>query len=458
VLNRVCAICHDFPLPGRLLRAAGVVALACCLTTATHAQPEETADTPSESPSPTEAIDGANPLITAAEVEDWERNHRRRYSEALRADSPSAQQKEELDRGAKYYLYRMTMPENADQIYDIAQKLIEELKSVVTRPESRDYLNGKIVETSRELLDQPSDVRRTVMILLASLSSDPKAKPPTPFIPAVDVMSQVMNDPDQFIDCKLWAAKGMGRIARDGNPPIRIKSLIATDLITALADPRADNLFYRMRLIDGLGDCGTMYNNTRQPIVIDGLMKILRDAKEHPMLRAVAARAMTQLPWESDTEVPLITYEICHLAHELMLVRNQEPPNNRGSHWRFTTANFYMAFNPETAEQKALGWGLRNQVTRSGLRGHATLVESAYGVLLPIINTVLRSETFTPVPANQLKDLEGWLQDQNHRPTSWKVTPNSEELPQSEAADQPMAGGDAATNHAGAAPLAVSLP
>jgi hypothetical protein len=96
------------------------------------------------------------------------------------------------------------------------------------------------------------------------------------------------------------------------------------------------------------------------------------------------------------------------------------------------------------------GWGLNN-------RGNNALVQGAYEAIVPVVNSVMRERAPNPVPANQLQALEGWLED--HLPANWKVTPSSKELPQSEQEGQPMAGGDAATNNAGAAPLAgVSRP
>jgi len=58
------------------------------------------------------------------------------------------------------------------------------------------------------------------------------------------------------------------------------------------------------------------------------------------------------------------------------------------------------------------------------------------------------------VPASELKALEGWLEKPENRPTNWKVTPSSKELPQSEEGGQPMVRGGAATRNSGSAPLA----
>ena len=93
---------------------------------------------------------------------------------------------------------------------------------------------SEIVRISEELLDQPPGVRLSIMVLLASLSTNPTPAPQIPYEPAHDILLTVLNDTDQLVQCKIWSAKGLGRISLQGNPGITIKSRIAVDLVKAL--------------------------------------------------------------------------------------------------------------------------------------------------------------------------------------------------------------------------------
>ena len=375
----------------------------------------------------------AGPKITAAERKSWvQQQHRTKYTNALRKLD-----KEEIDLGVRYHLYGLTMEEYRDDNYeefgdslpDLVRKFLKELESPVVSAESRAYANQQVVEVAQELLDQPPEVRINVCILVSSLNvknAGPRGEPAVPYIPSIDFHSAVLRNPSQLVSCKIWAAIGMGRIGRDAQPSVTERSQIANDLAAALVAPDAageDHMWYRMRLVESLGYSGLTHDVTRQPVVIDSLMRVLIDPQEHWVVRATAARSIPQLPLESKTEIPLICYEIGRLTQQMAQARNQ---NLKSPYWKYCFLNVYMAFQSRTEEEQEKKWGLLNQVTKPALRQHAANVQSLYEAILPIVNSVTQTVEPAATPASDIEGLGEWIQ--NNVPQNWKVTPESDEL------------------------------
>jgi hypothetical protein len=401
----------------------------------------------------------APPKYTAEQKREWELKQRVKYSTgALKADRLSNADKEQLTSGVQYYMYRMTMPEEFNHLHEIVRKLLDEINSRTTSDEARAYMNDEVVRIGAELMDQHPHVRRNVLILAASLCEDPRAEPPTPFVESSKLFLTVLNDPSQFAAEKLWAAKGLGRIGRRVDLAISDRSRIATDLAAALDTPGAkapENWPYRLRVVDALGDCGLVYDVTRQPIVIDALMRIVVNQQENWIVRSAAARAVTQLPYEvaDNVNVPLVCYEITRLGHQMAQARNQ---SMNASHWKLCFMNLYMAFNPQTAEQKQKKWGLLQQVTRAGYVQHDALVKDAYQYVVPVVNSVVGSVNAPAIPQQQIQNLGDFLQ--NNVPSDLKPTPASQDLNASPSPPDPMATNQSPPVEVDTTPTAVVEP
>lgn len=366
-------------------------------------------------------------------IPEW-RNYRLAYTNSLRATRLTNEDKTNLRRGVEFYLYGMTQAEPPESILDLRRGLMTNLRSTITTDAARQYLLEEIVRISEELLDQPSKVRLNILILLASLPTNPTPDPPLPFVPANDVLLKVVNNPEQLVHCKIWAAIGLGRISRDANPNINIKNRIAVDLVRALDSPEAQTSpnsqdsaesWYRMRLIEALGDNGLPANVQQEPVVIDAMMRILHDSNEQWAIRSTAARSCTQLAWDAQTNVPLVNFEVCKLAHQMAEAYNQQLAQNNNQeapYWRRCFLNVYLSYQPLTAEQKQRGWGL---LQRAGAQ-YMAAVRGGYDVVLPVVNAVTRDVAAEKVPQAAIDDLGSWLQ--NNPPDSFKVTPGSEEL------------------------------
>ncbi|MFO1091997.1 MAG: hypothetical protein U0992_01605 [Planctomycetaceae bacterium] len=382
------------------------------------------------------------PLTDKAKVKDWEtkQNGELRFKTALKQERLANADREVLTNALKVYLHRMTIREKEEQekMHTTVQRLLDALK--LASPEARNFVNEEVVRLAPELLRQPPGVRLNVLILAANLSSDPSTDPPRPFNGATPLFLSVVDDPEQLPESKIWAVKGLARIARETDVSALQRDSIATHLADALNATDAQsqaNWWYRLRIIDSLGDVGQLYNLQRQPVIIDSLMSVGSNRKEHPMVRATALRAVTQLPWlpGDAVNVPLVTYEICSFVREAAQVRNV-PANINAPHWKYCFLCSYLAFNPQTAAQKQKNWGLLQKVTQPGYTQYAPSVQAAYQAILPVVNAVIGSKNPRAINADEIKSLDEWLQ--NNRPQDRKPTPSSKQVEQSEGNGPPV--------------------
>lgn len=154
------------------------------------------------------------------------------------------------------------------------------------------------------------------------------------------------------------------------------------------------------------------------------------------MIRATAARSVTQLPWlpTDNVNVPLVTHEICQFARDAAESRNA---NLNAPHWKYCFLCSYLSFNPQTAAQKQKNWGLLQKAAQPGFTQYAPLVQSAYQALLPVVNGVMATKNARPISADEIKPLDEWLQ--NNVPTDRKPTPSSKQVDQTERGGAPMA-------------------
>lgn len=411
-------------LPRTRLRCAAPAILICCLSFS-PAPPSVVAQDGTE--------DYGGPLQPDGwKFEEWSpRRYRLRYTRALQAERLGNEEKESLTRGVEYHLYGMTQLPPPEAIFELRRSLLTNLRSVTTTDAARQYLLQEIVRIAPQLLDQPPGPRLNVMILLSSLDTNQTPNPPDPYVPANGILLDVINDPNQLVECKIWSAIGLGRIARDGNPPITIKNRIAQDLVQQLDTPQArtdpaaqdsGEWWYRMRLLEALGDNG-LPNVTGVPVVIDAMTQIVVNPDEHWLIRSTAARACTQLDWDGGTNVSLINHIICGLLLEMAQNYNQQLAQNKpeAPYWRRCFLNMYLCYHPLTADQRQRGWGLMQQAGAQRAE-----VAAAYQVALPVTNAVTRDLAAEAIPQPAIDALGAWLGDDQLE--SWKVTPASEEL------------------------------
>lgn len=423
-----------------------VVIGPCSFPPAVLAQePEEASDDAPKVPAEKLNIDESKydpPLTDAEQVKDWVTRQKGelRFTQAMRLEALGNADRETITNAVKHYLYRMTVKDERDNLHDIVQKVLKSVNSSrLATSIARNFANEEIVRVARELLNQPPAVRLNALILAASLVSDPSSDPPRPFPGATPLFVEVLEDPDQLVESKIWAVKGLARICRGGDIAVSVRDTAAVHFVDALDSPEAtapENWLYRFRLVDGLGDAGLAYNLQREPVVIDALVSVLSSRKEHWMIRSTAARSATRIPWDAADNInaPLITYLVCQLAREMAQARNA---NLKVPHWKYCFVNVYLSFQPHTPEERQQRLSLTGQVTRPHLAASQPLVESAYQSVLPVVNSVTGPANPRPTTAEEINPLDDWLKD--NVPDDRKPTPSSREVDQSRQPAKPMA-------------------
>jgi hypothetical protein len=280
-------------------------------------------------------------------------------------------------------------------------------------------------------------VRYNALSLVVQLSVKPAVfqggveTPAVPYNPAQKLFMPVVADPQQFLDSRILAAEGLTRICRDGDgaPSSNEKSDIATALVAALRNtpPSSEDgiRWFRFKVLKALGYVDRIDNSAKQPIVIEALLDVVVNAQESWLNRAMAAQSITQLPYESYVNVPLITYEIARLLADM----GDQATKAASPGWREPFTRLYLSFRPALVKQaKDRKWGLLYEIERPGLNTHAPYVKGAWGVVFPVVKPFVEN---LPQPGIEaaVKSLREWLNA--NPPASRRLTaPNGKEYPE----------------------------
>ncbi|WP_437188492.1 hypothetical protein SH668x_001939 [Planctomicrobium sp. SH668] len=344
----------------------------------------------------------------------------------FRLTNPSSDQARQGKRVVQSYLSQLTYEDKAAIPRNVSDKLLADLQqqSASLSPAMRQILMDEVVALAPDILTHPEDlVRYNMIAILVQLSVKPRQvangveTPAVPFNGAHKVFMTVILNKNEFLGCRILAARGLDRICRDGEnaPSSNEKSDIAVALTTALSEtpPATDEgtSWFRLRLIEALGVVDRIDNSSTQPIVIEALMNVIVNQNERWFNRAAACQSITQLPYNGSVNIPLVTSEIVKFLHELGTEFNKSPasPELKDSFQRV-----YLAFRPATSKlAKDKKWGLLFQVERPGLSTHASVVNTAWDVVFPVVQQFMEAATpgekLAPIPSDKLTALTNWL-------------------------------------------------
>jgi hypothetical protein len=360
-----------------------------------------------------------------------------RIIQFLKLNRLNSAQTAQVNRIAHYYLSLMLHEGNRQRLpKDVTQRMLADILTPSNRAPSRAVLMNEVIDKIPALLNHPSDVVRVnAVLLLSGLSIEPanfqKKIPAVPFTPVYKILITILTDEKQLTACKIAAVRGLGRVCRDdatnalsSNARSDIAKALVGTLAATPASTRDGVRWLRFRIVDTLGYVNRLDQVGGQPIVIDTLIQILGNPKEHLKIRSQAALSISRLPYASSTNVQLITHEVCELL--LRLISELED-NPKGTHWRDYFSRVYLAFRPATQAQANKNWGLLYQVKRGGLGANKKFVDDAFERAMPIIKLVLEFEDPASIPKEDLKTLTDWVK--KNKPTNRKVTPSSKDLP-----------------------------
>jgi hypothetical protein len=357
-----------------------------------------------------------------------------RERSALQSPNPTGAQIRQLERIVDYYLSQLTNPKFQDDLpRKVTERFLkEDLYGSKTTIPARDLMHEHLLKRAPELLHHPDPlVRFNLLALVVQLSTKPgtlqgrEETPAVPYNPIYKLFIQALTDPDQVLECRILAARGLARVCRDGEnaPSSPEKSDIANALVQTLAQtpPSMDDgvSWFRRKMIEALGYVDRIDNSEGQPVVVETLLEVISDRREEWVNRACAAKSITQLPYSGQTNVSLIAYEIAALLEQMVKAYEEAPS---APYWHHAFVRIYLAFRPEFPRQATeRRWGLLYEMKRPGLGAHANYVENAWNVVFPIVRPFVEKK-LDLVPAADLQALQQWLAQ--NRPADLHVVPN----------------------------------
>jgi len=390
----------------------------------------------------------APPRITTDGEKDWNKKNSIALTKALKASQPSAQEKDLLISAAKFYVDRLTNPDNANSTLRIMDGYLNnQVYGPSTTSAARAILHEATVDHCRDLLKAsppfPEVVNTNFVILLSRLyavaGNTSKGTPPVPLVITAAPLQAVLNSEELTLPPKIRAARALGTIGlnavagvQGGDLSIRNRDAIVTDLVKALKSKIAQGTsdgacWYRDALVEAIGNCDLPMTLAGSSDPIDALMERLVDRNEDPHVRGTAARAISQCTLNGTFNIPLIVHEIGIYHLQLALDYNATAPGDRGSFKRPVWLG-YSSFKPVEAAQAAKGWGLIAWGTKPALAAHKDLITGAFTVCLPIQTSLLNSPNLPPaIPAASIKALKDWLT--KNVPANRKLTPKSPNIP-----------------------------
>jgi hypothetical protein len=382
-----------------------------------------------------------NPKTTPEEIKQFKRTVITEFDPATRSNSLTDAQRETLTKFIRHAIYMLTVEQEVDNFPKIIeQKILAPIDGPTTTDAAKKAMRNEVLKAAEELLfedTQPPIVQYNVVVLVASLNEDPadnSRRPPVPAVPYLDsykLLVRVLKDPKFPIHCRLAAAFGLERLLRDGPVESYRRSEIGLELVAVLAEPIVHPIakkWLRLRAIDAIGQTGRVSDVGNNPVFLDALMKTVADPQEDWEVRANAARRVTQLQFDGQTNVELVNHEIGKLVYDLGTAYNASK-NRKASQWRWSIASTYLAYRSRTEEdQKVRHWGLLFQQVP---RGKAQ-VDGAFKVMAPIFKLMLEANAGPNVaapppviPDAQLKALADWLA--KNKPTDRKPYATSPE-------------------------------
>lgn len=405
----------------RQLIIIGVVSLVWTFQTLpTFAQDPESGSEPAEEPAP-EVVNWTPPawVMDKDQAEDFRRRKRLDISRQLKSNAPSAQQESQFRQLVDYYMSGLILEEKANLPQEVIDRLIALILSdLQTSDAAAEIMLDEVVKKAPDLMTHPDPIVRYNTVLLVARTSTEKAQisPPTPEIPynpAHNFLIDVLKDSNQLTDCRIVATRGLERICRDG---VNFSSNERSDVAIALTetlksipvDSADENWWFRFRIANALGYVDRLDNVARDPIVLNALMDMIKNAKEKPINRTQAALSLSRLPWTGSTPVREIVYATNKLLNDMVTVYQKRPDSPI---WRPAFSRIYLAYRPADAREAGKNWGMLYQINRPGVGQFSGVVNTAWPIVFEVTKPIVANDPPGKVPPAAAKALSDWVKD-----------------------------------------------
>jgi hypothetical protein len=342
--------------------------------------------------------------------------------------------------GISIKLARMTLKENRDQLPKIRAEIVRDLGRtcgpLVPALELHDQFLAILCEEVDKLLDNHFVVRLNAMILLTEINwrdeNHGQGQKEVACVLGEPPLTKVLSDPQQLEPVKIWAVKGLARIAAESTARADTRQRVVKALLTELASSKKHE-WLQLRLVEAVGASGVVEVEKR-PQVVQDLAKVMVDPDRHWMVRSEAAYQIARLPLDSvrELKVNLLAVEMVRLGEQMAIAYEK---NSKEFYWKDCFFKLYLAFTPLNGDEKSKKYGLREQVTQNpSLSSYKDIVQQSYEKLLPLVQKVLGGKVDVKI-SDQLKSIKEWLG--NNQPKDLRIVPNEEPIITTQPRDKP---------------------
>lgn len=335
-----------------------------------------------------------------------------------------------VDEMIHWKLAQMTLKENREVVHTLRQRLVLDLvqSAQAKKPEMHVFMLEKVVQHAPELFDYHFVARLNAAILLAELNEQEEdlktQRPPVPYKAVAPPLLKLLSDKKQLEAVRMWAVKGLVRVASIKEIKGEIKLPIVSALVDELNRSSAAHPWYQMRLAEGVGQLNALYDRNKQPVVSMALESVLMDEKRPRLARCEAAQALGRVPLDKQINVTKIAVEIVRLAQQMTVDYQKQP---KLAEWNICFLKLYLAFRPLNESEKSQGFGLLTQVQKGSLSAHKKSVQEAYEQVLPLVQNIIKNSE-AGIPAALAKITE-WLKNQpktiGEGPAATNTTPTT---------------------------------
>jgi hypothetical protein len=342
-------------------------------------------------------------------------------------------------------LCTLTHRDKREKAYDIQQSIFREIdqsggKGGGKKRDVRKFMLQTVVDKSPEIFQYHIVARVNCAVLLANLSDimevegEGTKNPRVPCTRARGLLLKVLDgDPavygKQPDAVRVVALRGLIKLALLPELKPTDRNEIVAALSRTLESGPTENEWLQMRIADGLGQIGLIYNQERVAIVPQALAVAVADRRRTWMARAAAASALGRLPYSSDVDLSLVAFEIARLTKEMA---DDFQKNPGSASWAPKFFWIYLAFRPANEDDEKAGVGLITQVNSKGvLAAHKKTVVDAYSQILPIVEKVIKDPKGLDEPLGKLNE---WLK--SNPPKTDKIADGQNSIYSQSATDQ----------------------
>ncbi len=323
---------------------------------------------------------------------------------------------------------RIEGPVTLEKLRDDILKDLHDTNAFNGGMEIRDAFLEILCEEAPKLLDNNFYVRFSVAEILSNINNrdEDKTKPipvvEEPCFKAVKALLDLVNDPKQHCLYKLHPVQALARICRHKKCTTDDRFAIIEALLNQMTAAKKLPEWYGKNLAEALGQLGDPNDRTRQPVVVDALVNVLKDQASFTYrVRIQAAHSLGRIPLEGYRKTDEIAVEFLRLASQMAVDYEKDAQNPR---WKLYFVILYFGFNPSDATEKAEKKGLLGQVeSKPVLAGTKTVVTEAYQHFLPLAQVVLGAKGATPIP-EQLRKVKTWMDARGKPLTTGPVANN----------------------------------